>query len=149
MRSCSAVRTSPRWGLGLFALPALAITGLLIGSMQPVFRLKADPPAQFLTVQTSTRIDAAEFARGYWSCAKNLPFSHGTPLPTEPPAQFQIPEEQRIPPQAAVEIRRLYWHQLQKNWPNADAWEKTYKSNWISVSEDLLNQLIGSARNHA
>src|SRR5512146_2576735 len=150
MRSCSAsVRTAPKWGVGLFAFPALAVTGLLIASLQPVFRLKADPPAPFFSVQTNNRIDAAAFARGYWSCARNLPFSHGTSLPAEPPPQFQIPEEQRIPPAAALEIRRLYWHQLQKSWPSADAWDKTYESKWVSVGEEMLNLLIGTARNHA
>jgi hypothetical protein len=131
--------------MGLFCVLGAGFIGMLILTAEPVKRLKADPPPQFLSVQTHMKIDKSAFAKAYWSCARNLPYSYSTPLPTDPPPGFRIPEEQHIPNGAASEIRKAYWTQLQKDWLDSHVWESTYTFRWLSVGANMIGQLVGAA----
>jgi hypothetical protein len=146
IRVCRSVKAYSSSGIawlpGVIAMMAV----LVIYSVQPVMRLSSSPPPEFLAVDTGANINEELFARAYWSCTRNLPYSYGIPLPADPPPPFSISEEHAVSRQDALTIRRLYWNQLQKTWLSPTVWQKTYTWRWSSRLAQLFDDLVSPAR---
>jgi hypothetical protein len=122
------------WLIGIVVIAVGALL-LLPYMSEPVLRLKAAPPAGFVSIHAQGNINEAEWARGYWRCARELQsrYTYAAALPDEPPPQFHIAEEGTLAPEKAERIRRLYWAGVQKAWLNPDAWEsvRTRTPRWL------------------
>lgn len=133
-------RTIDRW-LILF-IPLGIFVAL---SIRPVWRLRVDPPAEFLQPDPAwdarRRVTEEELALGYWKSAVGAvqwEYGFGTNLPSSPPEDFRI--EESNPRTAGLErdpaTRARYWAKFQKVWLLPQTWERSYgwDTSWIGKS---------------
>lgn len=103
--------------------------------MQPVHRLREEPPANFRTTAVPAGIDQEQWSRAYWERARliALKYTFGTQLPDEPLDDFRIQQESSVPDAVAARARLAYWNQLRKMWVTPDLWVKSYSFSlsWI------------------
>lgn len=111
-------------------------------SVQPVMRLRLDPPAEFLDARpnwtTAQRQTEDRLGRAYWDMAVKLSRSvlvFGDRLPPEPPAVFSV-DTKAYPSavESAPGARVRYWQNLQKVWQNPQSWDETYEwhTDWLT-----------------
>ena len=128
---------------------AVPIAIFLYVSIQPATRLQEGMPADFVDVGVSQsdqqKASEREAARAYWDCAVNLiqyKYAYGSPLPVDPPPEFQVNQDAfpTVKPDAATRLR--YWRQLQKAWVLPTVWGREYEWNFHWVT-DTLSEFAG------
>jgi hypothetical protein len=134
---------------------ALAVL-LLIGAvafilLQPGYRLKVDPPPEFLReahlAPVQRRSAEEKIARAYWKCAVTdlqWRYGYGHRLPSSPPEEFAISSQEFGPVAGDSEARNRYWKKLQQVWYVPGVWRKEYDGNlrpvrgWLQAAGDWL-----------
>ncbi len=119
----------PTWLLVVTAL-LIAFIGL---SIQPVRRLKSNPPATFAAQDDAPEV--AAYAAQYWRCARTTiqwKYMYGEALPDDPPPEFVNTADAPLPRRSA-ELRQLYWGRLRRAWLVNDSWDTslTFQLEWL------------------
>lgn len=130
-------RTIDRWLLLLIPFGIFAAI-----SIRPVWRLKVDPPPEFLQPDPSwnakRRATEEEVARGYWKSAVGAvqwEYGFGSNLPATAPGDFRVeevnPRMADLPQDAATRAR--YWAKFRQVWLLPQTWEKSYgwDTGWV------------------
>jgi hypothetical protein len=116
----------------------------LIGytTLQPQYRLRADPPPEFMreahSTPPETRGTEERIARAYWKCAvSDIQWRYGYAhrLPLSPPAEFTISNQEFGRAASDSDIRARYWSKLQEVWYMRTVWSKEYGWNFRSLTE--------------
>jgi hypothetical protein len=139
------------WVLGFLVTAVTALFGFAYLSTQPVMRLRAEPPAEFLQREPgwNTNRQAAEqqLARSYWDYAvRNLQqtYTIEMKLPEQPPPEFKLdPQSAEIHFRLNLEAsRQRYWRRLRTVWDKPEAWEKSYEWNtaWLGAALKPLGE---------
>jgi hypothetical protein len=116
-------------------LIVVVVVGLfLYASLQPSFQMRADMPSEFVDAPSSqsTEKRAAEekIARAYWDCSITViqgKYSHGHPLPLNPPDDFRVTRQDLGEDAADPAARARYWRRLQEVWYLPSTWRKVYE----------------------
>ena len=134
-------------GLGLFVV-VLLVGMFLYMSLQPVMRLRSEPPPAFLKggakVSATQAGNTASMAQSYWNTAAGYAsgnYSYGQPLPARPPKDFTIAMGGDYATSA------LYWQRLRELWNRQTIWVTCYQWNTDWVPE-LLDSSRDFARNY-
>jgi hypothetical protein len=131
-----------------FLILLLPITWFAYYSWRPIYRLRADMPAQFVDLPAAAsaaeRAREQRLAQAYWNLARTAfrpRYAFGSPLPDEPPLDFKLgPSEGTAPPARteakvtraeASDSRLRYWRKLQQLWLEPYAWEA--KREWSTA----------------
>lgn len=135
----SSLKGAVKVGMSLAAVAAVFVTYL---SIQPVTRLRVQPPKEFYdeyVMLDAKRRPAEEIlARAYWDCARldvQGKYAYGKDLPDDPPANFGVDEAAltragiRVDPGSRVR----YWARLRLVWLLPQAWEQSYgwHTDWM------------------
>jgi hypothetical protein len=120
---------------------AVPIAIFLYASIHSANRLQQTMPSDFVSAEAAvsgrSRASEKEVARPYWDCAVKLiqyKYAYGSPLPADPPPEFQVDQDAFPTVKADAATRLLYWHQLQKVWVLPTVWGKRYEwdSGWLT-----------------
>lgn len=142
----STGRKSRSW---LYVL--LIIAGFfVIQSVQPVMRLRPNPPQSVIGANLSSAElpdeSQVQMARACWEYAvasvQNF-FPYGGNLPADPPAPLvSIPAEA-----SAIGVR--CWPSLRKAWSQPQSWVRSYRwsTDWITDPNGLVQRTISHALN--
>jgi hypothetical protein len=131
-------------GLGLFVV-VLLVGMFLYMSLQPVMRLRSEPPPAFL--KGGTRASATQagnttsMAQSYWNTAAGYAsgnYSYGQPLPARPPKDFTIAMGGNYATSA------LYWQRLRGLWNQPDIWVRSYQLDtaWVEPAVLSLGKVV-------
>ena len=161
-------------GLPLVVISAAVII-LSYYSLQPIARLKAEMPPEFVDAPPSAtqKQVAAErrVAESYWNCAVTIiqwKYFYGSPLPEDPPEDFRI-NETTVQDRAPATIshnsrgrsfdagptsfaRQRYWRRLQQLWTSPVAWSfsREWQFEWlphgIRQAFDWIDGLVSGSR---
>ncbi|HEX5411969.1 MAG TPA: hypothetical protein VFZ27_08915 [Terriglobia bacterium] len=126
----------------------LLLAGLFVyRSTRPVMRLSAEPPPSFYDHNRKWDRREAQherlLARAYWNVAIQRiqsRYSPMSPLPAEPPPQFEISEAAATLESGMITARVHYWERLREVWSNGDAWVVSYGWN-TGWAESTLNSI--------
>lgn len=126
----------------------LSLAGFFVyRSTRPVVRLSAEPPPSFYDHDRNWNQEQMRRARllahAYWDVAVRqiqTRYSPTSPLPAEPPPQFQISEAAMTLESGMMTARNHYWDRLREVWSDGDAWVVSYRWN-TSWAESALNSL--------
>jgi general secretion pathway protein A len=133
-----------------FITPVLVFIFL---SIQPVMRLRPDPPAGFFEVRQdwSAKRRAAEdrLARSYWESAVLLlpsKYGFGAKLPDDPPPEFMVDETELAGagPKSDTDARSRYWRKfcqvakLPQTWQESDVWNTHWLGAWFASIRQIL-----------
>ena len=136
-----------------FDVLAVLLLVVIIGYvlLQPGYRLKADPPPEFLrdahALPLAKRAAEEKIARVYWKCAvANIQwqYGYGHRLPAPPPPEFTVSSQEFGSAANDVETRTRYWKKLQQVWYVRGVWRKEYDGNfrpmrnWLQAAGDWL-----------
>jgi hypothetical protein len=122
----------------LLAVPTVLFA---YASSRPVARLRPEMPASFVDprrhANARQRAQEKRVAQAYWDCAVTLmqwQYTYGSPLPNEPPDDFQVDTADAISWQAPPDSRLRYWRRLQKLWNSTDAWTtwREWSMRWLT-----------------
>lgn len=122
----------------IIALPAALF---VYASTRPVLRLQGTMPAQFADIRPSVsaaqRAEEERIAGAYWNCAVTLMqwrYTYGSPLPEDPPDDFQIDAADAVFQRDAASSRLLYWQRLRRVWTLPQAWEasREWSTHWLT-----------------
>ena len=121
-------------------IPLAVIIFLLVVSYQPKYHLRANMPEGFFPQEAHTSKPSLDekIAWAYWENAQmdiQWKYSHGHPLPQDPPADFQISAKALGPTASDQATRMLYWHRLQQVWSLPETWDKVYEFDWKWMSD--------------
>jgi hypothetical protein len=126
-------------GLGLFVVVLLAGMFLYM-SLQPVMRLRSEPPVAFLIggakVSATQAGNPTSIAQSYWNTAAGYAsgnYSYGQPLPATPPKDFTLAMGGNYATSA------LYWHRLRGLWNQPEIWVRSYQLDTTWVEPALLS----------
>lgn len=117
-------------------------------STEPLARLKADPPRQFLRRPSSRNgelgRDQMRLACAYWEVAVRfvqLNYSVNKPLPAAPPPEFRVGEKAVEQPEENGS-RILYWQRLREVWGNPSAWvvSEGWNTQWVGDTLNLAEE---------
>lgn len=125
------------------ALVVAVIIGLLgYATLQPQYRLREDPPIEFLRVARSMpsekRALEEKVARAYWKCAVTeiqWQYGYAHRLPQSAPVEFAIAREELGAAAFDADARARYWDKLQEVWYMRTVWNKEYGWNFRSLGE--------------
>jgi hypothetical protein len=102
------------------------------------YHLRTEMPAAFFQVDTNAKRPSIEerIAWAYWETAvMEIQWKYGYyhPLPSDPPAEFQIDARALGPEAADPATRMLYWHRLQRIWYLSETWQRDSGSefSWL------------------
>jgi hypothetical protein len=131
-------------GLGLFILVLLAGMFLYV-SLQPVMRLRSEPPPAFLkggaAASTAQAVNPTPVAQSYWNTAAGYAsgnYTYGQPLPARPPKDFTIAMGGNYATSA------LYWHRLRGLWNQPEIWVRSYQldTGWVKPALLSLGKVV-------
>lgn len=115
------------------AVLALASCLVAYSAMQPKYRLKDNPPREFLheaySVPAAKRDIEEKIARAYWKCAVTRvqwAYGYGHRLPESPPSEFVLSGNELGGEASSALMRSRYWRRLQAVWYLPNAWDKEY-----------------------
>jgi hypothetical protein len=132
---------------------AVSLLLVLIGYvlLQPAYRLKVDPPPEFLrdahVLSLPKRAAEEKIARAYWKCVvTNIQwqYGYGHRLPASPPVEFAISSQEFGSAANDFETRSRYWRKVQRIWYVPGVWRKGYDGNfrpmrnWLQAAGDWL-----------
>ena len=125
------------------AFVVLVIIGLLgYATLQPQYRLREDPPLEFLreahSMSLQKRAMEDKIARAYWKCAVTeiqWQYGYAHRLPQFAPAEFAIAREEFGAAASDADVRARYWNKLQEVWYMRTVWNKEYGWNFRSLGE--------------
>jgi hypothetical protein len=135
----------------IIAFPAALF---VYASTRPVTRLSPDMPRSFVDVprhaSAQERRGEERIAQAYWNCVATLiqwRYTYGSPLPGDPPDDFQIGALTGATPKAAQDSRIRYWRRLQRIWDTPQAWttSREWSTLWLT---DPLNHGIEGIRQY-
>src|SRR5262249_58241900 len=98
-------------------IPVVVVIILVVMSYRPKYHLKADMPAAFFPAAANT-VNASldqKIAWAYWENAQmdiQWKYGHGRPLPSDPPAEFQVSAKALGPGASDPPTRLPYYHPL-------------------------------------
>jgi hypothetical protein len=102
------------------------------------YHLRTEMPAAFFPVDTNAKRPSLDerIAWAYWETAvMEVQWKYGYyhPLPSDPPAEFQIDATALGPEAADPATRMLYWHRLQRIWYLSETWQRDSGSgfSWL------------------
>jgi len=127
----------------------LALAGVfLFESIQPVMRLRPDPPYSVVGARLNNDESHYELqlrmARACWAYAiesvQNL-YPYGGSLPQDPPAATHSRT------QKASALSKLCWPRLRNAWTQPESWERSYEwsTDWITNPDSSFRQIISKA----
>lgn len=115
---------------------------LLASSYRGKYHLKSEMPAAFFGENLPSKKTSFDekIARAYWKSAQtNIQWQHpySSPLPPDPPAEFQVDAQALGPAASDPATRVLYWHHLQRLWYSPEIWQKDYAWDFSWISDPL------------
>lgn len=102
---------------------------IVMVSVKPTMKLRADPPADFLALHASAN-PKVSFAKDYWDVAVHVTqwkYNRTATLPEQVPGDFMLPEDMDKP--LTVEVRAIrvaYWEKLREEWLRPENWRTSY-----------------------
>ncbi len=131
----------------IIAVPAALF---VYASTRPVIRLSPDMPPGFAEVppHASPQQRAAEehIAQAYWNQAVTLiqwRYSYGSPLPVEPPDDFQIGAQSAGTAKTARDSQLRYWLRLRRFWDVPSTWTTSHEWNTHWLTDPISNGVEG------
>lgn len=137
------------------AIGVVALAGLLTFAFVNLFpkptetvQLRSDPPASFLEVRPEwnprQRAHQEQLARAYWKIAITTlesKYAYGTPLPEQPPPEFQV-NENGLKDDPAT--RSYYWDKLRQIWLDPTSWTSANPSStsWLASLLDRFRSMM-------
>ena len=135
-----------------FLYVVLLLAGLFVfESLQPVMRLRSDPPAGFV----GARVDSneAEYreqqrtARACWDYAIHSlqqSYPYGQPLPKNPPQA----SGNSVGNTSAISV--LCWPRLRRAWTQSESWVEKYEwsTDWVTNPHSTFQRTVRSVTNY-
>lgn len=140
-----------RSGWWKWAIALVLCALFILRSIRPPMRLSADPPPSFFdynkTWSPQKRREERRLAQAYWRVAVRRiqqDYSPHSPLPADPPPQFQIADAAKNLEADVIAARIHYWFRLREVWNQRDAWVVSYgwNTDWVYNTLNNLPQDI-------
>ncbi len=112
-------------------IPIILGIALVATSYRAKYHLKTEMPSAFFQEEQRSKKPSLDqkIAWAYWETAQmeiQWRYGYSHPLPSDPPAEFQVDAKALGPTASDPATRLLYWRQLQRVWYSPEIWQKDY-----------------------